>query len=131
MGDKENALTLLQLWLSLVPREPRQFVGDQSPLNQVVVVILTDCRADPVALDPARRQAGPRRRLPRLVFFPLAFAVAFFACSNATVFSFPMATNRVRAVLRHRERKQAQRRNLRKKKENEGALFKSPVRCLL
>ena len=36
-------------------------MGDQSPLHQVVKVVLADRRADPVALDPARRQAGSRR----------------------------------------------------------------------
>ena len=60
MGGKENTLTLMRLRLSLIPREPRRFMADQSPLNQVVDVILIDCRADPVALDPALRQAGPR-----------------------------------------------------------------------
>ena len=30
---------------------------------------------------------------PRLVRLPFAFAVAFFARSSATVFSFPMATD--------------------------------------
>ena len=59
MSGEENALTLLRPRLSLVPREPRRFVGDQSPLNQIVDVVLADRLADPVALDPARRQAGP------------------------------------------------------------------------
>ena len=62
VSSEENVLTLLWPRLGLVPREPRRLVRDQSPLNQVVDVVLTDCRADPVALDPARRQAGPRRR---------------------------------------------------------------------
>ena len=57
VSGEENAFTLLRLWLGLVPREPRRFVGDQSPLHQVVEVILVDRRADPVTLDPSRRQA--------------------------------------------------------------------------
>ena len=59
MSGEENALTLLRPRLSLVPREPRRFVGDQSPLNEIIDIILVDRRADPVALDLARRQAGP------------------------------------------------------------------------
>ena len=34
---------------------------------------------------------------PRLDFFPIAFAVAFFARSNATVFSFLIAADRARS----------------------------------
>ena len=49
MSGEEDALTLLRLWLGLVPREPHRLVRDQSPLNQVVNVILADCRADPVS----------------------------------------------------------------------------------
>ena len=59
MSGEENALTLQRPRLGLVPREPRRFVGDQSPLNQVVEVVLADRRADPITLDLARRQAGP------------------------------------------------------------------------
>ena len=55
VSSKENALTLLWLRLCLIPRESCRFVGDQSPLDQVVGVILTDRRANTVALDPARR----------------------------------------------------------------------------
>ena len=33
---------------------------------------------------------------PRLVAFPFAFAVAFFACSRAAVFSFPVVTGETR-----------------------------------
>ena len=61
MGGEENALTLPWLPLGLIPREPCLLVGDQSPLHQVVEVVLADRRADLVALDPARRQAGSRR----------------------------------------------------------------------
>ena len=55
VSSEEDALTLLWLWLGLNPRESRRFVGDQSSLDQVVDVILTNCRANPVALDPAWR----------------------------------------------------------------------------
>ena len=37
-------------------------MGDQSFVGQVVKVLLADGRADLVSLDPALRQAGPRRR---------------------------------------------------------------------
>ena len=58
VGGEENTLTLHWLWLCLVPQEPCRLVGDQSPLHQVVEVVLADRRADPVALDLARRQDG-------------------------------------------------------------------------
>ena len=35
VGGEENALTLPRLRLGLVAREPRRFVGDQSPLHQI------------------------------------------------------------------------------------------------
>ena len=60
MGGQESALTLPRLRLGLLPREPRRSMGDQSSIGQVVKICLTNRRADPVALDPARRQAGPR-----------------------------------------------------------------------
>ena len=62
MSGEDNALTLLRPWLILVPQELCRFVGDQSPLKQIINVILADRQADPFTLDPARRQAGPRRR---------------------------------------------------------------------
>ena len=55
VSGEENTLTLPRLRLGFIPREPCQLVGDQSPLHQVIEVVLGDCRADPVALDPARR----------------------------------------------------------------------------
>ena len=55
----ENALTLPRRRLGLVPWEPCRFMGDQSPLNQIVEVVLANRQADPIALDLARRQAGP------------------------------------------------------------------------
>ena len=61
VGGKENTLTLPWLRRGLISREPCRLVGDQSPLHQVVEVVLGDCQADPVALDLARRQAGSRR----------------------------------------------------------------------
>ena len=42
---------------------------------------------------------------PRLVFFPFAFAVAFFARSKATIFSFPIAAGGSRTEQRCREQK--------------------------
>ena len=60
VGGKENALTLPRLRLGVLPRKPHRSLGDQSSVGQVVVICLTNCRANPVALDPARQQAGPR-----------------------------------------------------------------------
>ena len=131
MSGEENTLTLQRPRLGLVPREPRRFVGINPPSTR-------SSRSSWLIVEQIQSpwiQPGGRPDLdedpPRLVLFPFAFAVAFFARSNATVFSFPKAADRVRARLRRRERKRAQQRNLRKKKENEGTLFKSPVRCLL
>ena len=59
VSGEENALTLPRLRLDLVSRKPCRFVGDQSPLNQIVDVVLADRRADLVALDLAWRQARP------------------------------------------------------------------------
>ena len=38
----------------------------------------------------------PEEDPPRLVAFPFAFAVAFFARSRATIFSFPIITGETR-----------------------------------
>ena len=43
VSGKENALTLLRLRPGLVPRELRRSMGDQSPLDQVIDIILADC----------------------------------------------------------------------------------------
>ena len=61
VGCEEDALTLPWLRLGFIPPEPCRLVWDQSPLHQVVEVILADHRVDPDALDLARRQAGSRR----------------------------------------------------------------------
>ena len=60
-GEKDT-VTLLRLRLSLVLRKLPGVVGNQSPLHQILQVLLPDRRPNPVALDPAGRQAIPRRR---------------------------------------------------------------------
>ena len=111
VSSEENMLTLLWLWLGLVPRESRRFVGDQSPLDQVVDVVLTDRRANPVALDPARRQAEPRGRSAPVRLLPLRLRCRSEQSSNGAV-----------AL----EQEQMQRRKLRGREKNGDALFKNP-----
>ena len=60
MGREEDALTLLWLRLGLVAPQPPRSVGNQAPFSQILQIILRDRGPDPVALDRARRQAGPR-----------------------------------------------------------------------
>ena len=62
VGGEENALTLPKSWLGLLPRKSRRSVRNQPSVSQVIDALLTNRRADPVALDPAPRQAGPRGR---------------------------------------------------------------------
>ena len=69
---------------------------DQSLIGQVVKVLLADGRADPVSLDPALRQAGPRRGSAPTRRSPFAFTVAFFARSKAAVFSFTIVAGEAR-----------------------------------
>ena len=59
-GGEENAHTLLWMRFGLALREPRRFLGNQSPFNQIIDVVLTNRRSNPVALDPTAQQAGPR-----------------------------------------------------------------------
>ena len=61
MGGEENTLTLPRLWLGLVPWKPPRTVGNQTSFNQILQKLLLDRGSNPVALDSARRQAGPRR----------------------------------------------------------------------
>ena len=42
VGGEEDALTLLRSGLSLVRREPRGSVGDQSLLGQIIDVVLAN-----------------------------------------------------------------------------------------
>ena len=58
VGGEEDALTLLRTRLSLIPRGPRRSVGNQSSLDQIIDVVLLDRQPNPIALDPAGRQAG-------------------------------------------------------------------------
>ena len=55
MGGEQNTLTLLWSRLGLVLREPHRSMGNQSPLDQIVDVVLPDCRPNTIALDPAER----------------------------------------------------------------------------
>ena len=60
VSGEEDALTVLRSGLSLTLREPRGSMGDQSLLGQIVDVVLTNRRPDPIALDPAWRQPDAR-----------------------------------------------------------------------
>ena len=107
VSRKEDALTLLRQRLGLVAKKPPGFVGNQAPYSQILHILQLNRGANPVALDPAGRQAGPRGRSPRLVFlpfgFPAAVTVAFLAHSRAAVLSFPIAADYSRVVRRCRE----------------------------
>jgi len=59
MSCEEYALTISRTRFSLSFREPRQFMGNQPSLDQIIDVILADHRPDPIALDPAARQDKP------------------------------------------------------------------------
>src|SRR4051812_38505559 len=62
VGGEEDALTLARLGFDLTPRETRRFVGNESPLNQIIKILLPNRRGHPIALDPVLGQSGPRRR---------------------------------------------------------------------
>ena len=90
VGGEENTLTLPRLRLGLVAREPRRFVGDQSPstrLSRSSWLIIERIQSPWIQPDG---KSDLDEDLPRLVCLPFDFAVAFFAHSSATVFSFPM-----------------------------------------
>lgn len=59
MSGEEDALTLLQLRLEFVPRQPPRSRSNQAPRSQIIQIFLPDCGPDPVPLDLARRQSGP------------------------------------------------------------------------
>ena len=101
VGGKENTLTLPRLRLRFLSRKPRRVIGDQPPSAkssrsswEILEWILSpwiqplgrsDCEEDP----------------PRLVAFPFDLAVAFFACSRAAVFSFPIFAGEMRTERWH------------------------------
>ena len=93
VSGKEDALTLPRSRFGLILREPRRSVRNQPLLRQIVEVVLADRRPDPVDRIQPRGKPDRDEDPPRLDFFPFAFAVAFFACSRATVFSFPIAAD--------------------------------------
>ena len=126
VGGKKNTLTLPRLRLRFLPRKPRRVIGDQPPFGQVVEVFLGDPRVDPVALDPALRQAGsrggsaPTGRLPlrprRRLLCPLQ--------SRRLLLPHRRRRDAYGAVALGRER--ARRRSLKRRRGNENALFKKP-----
>ena len=40
MGGKEDALTIKRLGFDFFPRKTRRFVGNESPLDQIIKIIL-------------------------------------------------------------------------------------------
>ena len=71
VGGEQDAFALLGLWLSFVPREPPGTMLDQPTLGQIPQIIQLDGGLDPVALNPAARQAGSRRRSAPAGLLPL------------------------------------------------------------
>ena len=80
VSGEEDALTLLRTRLGLIPRKPCRSVRNQPLLGQIVDVVLENRRPDPIALDPAARQARPRRRSAPVGFLPLRLRRRLF-CS--------------------------------------------------
>ena len=96
VSGEEDALTLARLRFDLVPRDTRRSMGNESPIDQIIDVILPNHRGHPIALDPVLRQSGPLRRSARSDFLAFACAVAFFARSRAPIFSFTIAADEAR-----------------------------------
>ena len=68
VSGEEDALTLLRTRLGLIPRKPCRSMRNQPLLGQIV----------DVALDPAVRQARPRRRSTPAGFLPLRLRRCLF-----------------------------------------------------
>ena len=100
VSDEEDTLTLPWSRFGLTLLESRRSVRNQPLLRQIIEVALADRRPDPVALVQLRGKPDRDEDPPRLDFLPFAFAVAFFAHSRATVFSFPIAADGARAERR-------------------------------
>lgn len=124
-GDKDT-LTLERLRLDLVPQEARRSVRNESPLDQVVNVILTNRRGHPVTLDPDPRQGRPRGRSAPAGLLRLRLRRRLLRALQGR-----------HLLLHHRRRRSSNgpmapgwerkwRRYSRRKRGNEGALFKSP-----
>ena len=62
MGGEEDTLTIKRLGFDCFPRETRRFVGNESPLDQIIEIILPNHRQHPVALDPILGQSSPQGR---------------------------------------------------------------------
>ena len=43
MGGEEDTLTIKRLGFDFFPRETRRFVGNESPLDQIIEIILPNC----------------------------------------------------------------------------------------
>ena len=59
MGGEEDALTIKRLGFDFFPREARRFVGNESPLDQIIEIILPNHQRHPVSLDPILGQSSP------------------------------------------------------------------------
>ena len=126
MGRKKDALTLLRSRLGLVLRKPPRTMGDQSPLDQILQVLLLDRRPNPVALDPAGRQAGSRRRPSPARLLPLRLRCRLLRVLQSHRLFFPHRRGRSSSGAAALEEEQAQWGKLRREKKNEDALFKNP-----
>ena len=126
VSGKEDALTLPRSRFGLILREPRRSVRNQPLLRQIVEVILTDRRPDPVALDPAARQTGPRRGSAPAGLFPLRLRRRLLRALQSHRLFFPHRRGRSSNGAAALEQEQAQWGKLRREKKNEDALFKNP-----
>src|SRR4051812_11693968 len=71
MGGEEDALTIKRLGFDFFPRKTRRFVGNESPLDQIIKIIQPNRRRHPVALDPILGQSSPRGRSAPSGLLPL------------------------------------------------------------
>ena len=123
VGGKKNALTLPGLQLGFLPRKPRRVIGDQPPFVQVVEVVLGNPRVDPVALNPALRQASPRGRSAPAGRLPLRPRHRLLCPLQSRRLLLPHCRRRdaYGVVMLGRER--AQRRGVKRRRGNGNALF--------
>ena len=71
VSGEQDALTLLRLRLSFIPREPPETMLNQPALGQILQFVQLDCGLDPDALNLAAWQGGSRRRPAPAGLLPL------------------------------------------------------------
>ena len=126
MGGKKNALTLPGLRLGFLPRKPCRVIGDQPSLGQVVKVFLGELRVDPVALDPALRQAGSRGGSAPAGRLPLRPRRRLLCSLQSRRLLLPHHRRRDAYGTVARGRERAQRRSVKRRRDNGDALFGRP-----